>query len=103
VASDTNVSDFGTLLWPPGCAEGRGGAGGLAPGTRLWERGPDAGAPLSSAEEAARLRSCAGGVVARGRNADVFVLKYSASDGRGEWLKRLGQLDSHEEVLTPSP
>ena len=40
--------------------------------------------------------------MARGRNADVFVLKYSASDGRGEWLKRLGQLDSHEEVLAPS-
>ena len=52
--------------------------------------------------DSARLRACAGGVVARGRNADVFVLKYSASDGRGEWLKRLGQLDSHEEVRAKS-
>lgn len=82
-------ADFGVTRWPRECSE------------ESERRGAPVGSrhSLGQGGFADRYTACSGLFVAKGRNTDIFLAKYSGDSGETAWIRRIGQRDS-DEVAT---
>ena len=82
--ASTIRADFGVTKYPIWCSKG------LSIGKMLTL----AGDPLNKSDTV-----CSGQIIARGRQTDIFLIKYSALTGEQQWLKRIGQDNTLEEAV----